>query len=213
MLMPSVARMMRWPACGGKCVLCGLDEEESVAHFLQRCPTLAPCRERFEREVEARLCLAGQPRTQLLALLHSGGRAQLRALLGEPDIEPLADDADQAETNQQACALWVDKLTKNFLQACWRLREALVGKLRVEHRVLIHEPGRGEVQAVMARLLGPASEHKTEVVAKGLWRAWLDKARRRSGRPSKRQRSAFFVVHRGREPGLFYKWSQHSVYT
>lgn len=35
---------------------------------------------------------------------------------------------------------------KNFLQACWRLREALVGKLRVEHRVLIHEPGRGEVQ-------------------------------------------------------------------
>ena len=107
----------------------------------------------------------------------------------------------------------MDKLAKNFLQAWWRLREALVGKLRVEHRVLIHEPGRGEVQAVMARLLGPASEHKTEVVAKGLWRAWLDKARRRSGRPSKRQRSAFFVVHRGREPGLFYKWSdcQRSV--
>ena len=152
-----------------------------------------------------------QPGAQLLALLHSLWRAQLHALLGEPDIEPLADDADQAETNQQACA--VDKLTKNFLQACWRLREALVGKLRVEHRILIHEPGRGEVQAVMARLLGPASEHKTEVVAKGLWRAWLDKARRRSGRPSKRQRSAFFVVHRGREPGLFYKWSdcQRSV--
>ena len=88
----------------------------------------------------------------------------------------------------------MDKLAKNFLQACWRLREALVGKLRVEHRVLIHEPGRCEVQAVMARLLGPASTRQN---------AWLDKARRRSGRPGKRQRSAFFVVHRG----LFYKWS------
>ena len=75
-------------------MLCGLDEEESVAHFLQRCPTLAPCRERFEREAEARLRLAGQPGAQLLALLHSGGRAQR---LGEPDIEPLADDADQAD--------------------------------------------------------------------------------------------------------------------
>ena len=29
--------------------------------------------------------------------------------------------------------LMMDKLAKNFLQACWRLREALVGKLRVEH--------------------------------------------------------------------------------
>ena len=37
---------------------------------------------------------------QLLALLHSGGRAQLHALLGEPGIqvEQLADDADQAMT-------------------------------------------------------------------------------------------------------------------
>ena len=29
------------------------------------------------------------------------------------------------------------------------LREALLGKLRVEHQVLIHEPGHGEVQAVL----------------------------------------------------------------
>ena len=133
-LMQSVAKMLPWPVAGGNCVLCGDGEVEDVTHFLQRCPRLQPCRDRLARESDCRLRNAGVPGAELLALLQAGGTSQLRALLGA-DVGYAPTDVELHK--QWAFARWtLDKLAKNFLLACWRLRGAYLGELQVERAVL-----------------------------------------------------------------------------
>ena len=85
-----------------------------------------------------------------------GGEAGTGAWLYNGTLTP---SVGSKQIEQWVCALGYGQAGQEDF-----LLEALVDKLNVEH----HEPERGEVQAVLARLLEPASEHKTEVVSKGL---------------------------------------------
>ena len=92
------------------------------------------------READCRLRNAGVPGAELLALLQAGGTSQLRALLGA-DVGYAPTDVELHK--QWAFARWtLDKLAKNFLLACWRLRGAYLGELQVERGVLKHTPSK-----------------------------------------------------------------------
>jgi hypothetical protein len=204
--MQSVAKMMQWPAAGGNCVLCCEGEVEDVAHFLQRCPRLQPCRDRLAREADCRLRNAGVPGVELLALLQAGGTSQLRALLGAP-VGVVPTDVELYK--QWAFARWtLDKLAKNFLLACWRLRGAYLGELHVERGVLKHTPSKLSVSDLLVKQQQQCTVGSTCIdSSKEFWTAWLPKVERFVTDGSSRRRAAFFVVSEGRQTGLFYKWS------
>ena len=66
------------------------------------------------------------------------GNAQLSALLSATEHEEPEDDQ---ERELLAFACWtLDKVAKSYLRACWKLRLAMLGELRVDHGVLKCEP-------------------------------------------------------------------------
>ena len=208
MTMKRVARIMNWPRMGSVCVLCDTGQIEDVAHLVQYCPTMAPCRERMIFELERRLAVAGETGRQILRQVRAGGEEQLRVLLGGEDSDAGGDEATQ---DARAYATWVtDKTAKSYLRACWRLRTALIGELRVENGVLQSDVSTENATSVLRaqneRARGREGGLREQVEH---WRPWV----RRSGGSTgsrrvarTRHRSAFYVVWRGRQEGLFYKW-------
>ena len=159
--MKTVAKMMRWPADGDVCVLCSSGEVEDVPHFLQRCAALDVCRKRLAMILGPHLGNAG---AILMPQFDAGGPDQLRLLLDAGRVAtPAAGDEVAAE--QLGQARWVvDKAAKNFLCACWKLRRAILGDVRVERGQLLHEP----VHVPVAGLLAAQRESVRRVRCRGL---------------------------------------------
>ena len=116
---------------------------------------------------------------------------------------------DDQERELLAFACWtLDKVAKSYLRACWKLRLAMLGELRVDHGVLKCEPS----YECVAELKQKQDERRSAsrvISPKDLethWRPWTRGPSRRANKSS-RKRGAFYVVWRGRQTGLFYKWS------
>ena len=179
-------------------------------------PGLAPCRTRLFHEAKRQLQSAGGPGRQILEQLRSGGAEQLRTMLSACERGAVIS----GEKELQALALWtMDKVAKAYLRACWRLRGALLGDLRVEHGVLKRDPSPLTPQDVLCeqrvvstgvREQAPAvAMHADPNVSQSLsqpWCDWVQRKGQRARRGGSRARKAFYVVWCGREEGMFYKW-------
>ena len=205
LLMKTIARILRWPLSGGCCVMCDTGEVEDTSHFLQRCPALNVCRRRLEFEIQC-LGTEGEVGAALLAQFAAGGNEQLRLLLGAGEA-PVTDD------QQGAKAMWVlDKACKNYISACWKLREALVGDLRVEHGRIFSESSKREVSELWRsqglRLARTSAENGTGFDRREMWEAWIRRPSKERTAVHRRGRSAFFTVWKGRRTGVFVGWDE-----
>ena len=208
MLMGTVSKLMAWPRAGGQCVLCGSGEIEDVPHFLQDCVTLTKCRQRLMRVLRNCLPFAGAPGLAMLSQFCFGGIQQLRLLLGS--FPAAAASADKVLLEQHGLARWLmDKAAKNFLCACWRVRQAILGDISVARGCLVHTPSTVPVAALLEAQeqkpthSPPCIDHR---------RFWLEWTPGRQAPPSprvrrcRRKRSAFYTVWRGRQTGVFCGW-------
>ena len=210
--METVAKLLHWPRAGATCVMCDSGETEDVTHMLLSCPYLEGCRSRLEAELLARLPAAGVPGDELLAQYAAGGSARVRLLLGAatPTVTP-----GMSDEQREYCglALWtVDKAAKKILAACWRMREAQLGELRVEHSKLVHEPSKmlpDEVSRLEAALSAGPLYGPPAVEYRAFWLDWIPGERAKQSRPPRtRRRAAFFAVWAGRQTGVCYGWSE-----
>ena len=134
-LLDSVARDMAWPSLRARCLLCRSGAEENVQHFLS-CPGLVSCQRAFDQVCRDKLSCLGVPGLFLLSGVLGRQRLQL-LLAGSPSWPECPADQDQ-DAYRDSCgqAAWsLDKAVKNFLVACWRLRESVVGVLLVKRGV------------------------------------------------------------------------------
>jgi hypothetical protein len=210
LLMQNVARVRGWPASKAVCVMCNGGVED-VTHFLLHCKVLAPCRERFVRSLAVSLKSAGLPGRIVLQRVQQGGDACLGVMLGGTTewsclagLDEASFRANCGKANWLACTS-----AKNFLVAAWRVREAVVGRVKIQGSALLMEPSPRTYAAEVAKQAGSGTEVQFWRWRRYWWQ-WVPKAAarwvgatRRSGR---RGRAAYYVVTRARENGLFYAW-------
>ena len=70
LLMVRVAKRLKWPPCGARCLMCR-SAFENVRHFMLECPALEVFRIWFRDELDRELALAGLPGQHVLGLLDS----------------------------------------------------------------------------------------------------------------------------------------------
>ena len=193
------------------CLLCRSGAVENVEHFLLDCAALRPCRERLQREVRDIVSMVGVAEGALLTCMSASRQDRLRCLLGGA---ALAENYHEDRKAREQCgqALWMhDKAVKNYLLACWRLRESVMGPIRVVGGRLVRSPPEEKSSRAVLSSQGQRPAVKPALdKSQEFWTPWipstpgLSHVWRRSG---KRGRANFYVVFRGRETGIFYKWS------
>ena len=78
------------------------------------------------------------------------------------------------DSNQLAMARWVlDKTVKNFLVACWRRREDLIGCVQVRDGILFISPGVKTTLDVAGGGVGDVSLEKMER-CRPYWETWAE---------------------------------------
>ena len=178
-----------------------------MPHFLQRCTALDVCRKRLAMVLGNRLPHLGNAGALLMSQFDAGGLDQLRLLLDTGRVvSPAACDEVAAEQFGQA--RWVvDKAAKNFLCACWKLRRAILGEVRVERGRLMHEPVHVPVAGLTQRESARSALTRADLEFRQFWSAWMpgkaagDRRRRRG-----RAHLPFFAVWKGRQTGVFCGW-------
>jgi hypothetical protein len=213
-LLTTVATLLGWPKQKATCWLCGA-AIETTQHFLQECSILLPCRIRFREQLSLAVSGAGPPAVAALIQFDAGGVEQINLMLDNVRLEPAVTSAasdDKLLREQIGYVRWcVDKVSKNYLAAIWRIREALLGKLRVVNKTLVVVPS-VESGTLLLR-------HQSDGVSSCLswmrsnkyrheWLAWAPKrkVRWKVAVRSVRKRYPFYVVWSGRVTGVFYKW-------
>ena len=131
---------------------------EDVTHFLLHCKVLAPCRERFVRSLAASLESAGLPGRFVLQRVQQGGDACLGVMLGGVTKWPCSSGLDEASFRANCGkASWLACVTaKNFLVAAWRVRVAVVGRVKIRGSALLMEPSPRTYAAEVAKQAGSA---------------------------------------------------------
>jgi hypothetical protein len=215
LLMGRVAKMLGWPNAGGFCMMCNLNKREDIEHFLVICPFLSVCRQKLLHELKRAMDCLGAPGLTLYKKYTRGGDATLEILLGQdhPELDEWAkaDREGDAVRSMSRCARarwWVDKLVKNYILTCWRLRESVVGKIRiVAGRLVVVQTGSDKrVRELVARQTSHEELQPMHTMHVPLSK-WLPLTAKKLPRPGMAKgRAVFYVVFRGRETGLFYKW-------
>ena len=114
------------------------DGAETVQHFVDDCKFLAPCRDRMMRELHSAVPLAGEAGAWRVHVLRLSRGALLNCILARPD-------AGEAVNEMEGFVDWlVDKVIKNCLDMMWRIRESVVGQLKVAAGQLVMVPSRSE---------------------------------------------------------------------
>ena len=100
--------------------------------------------------------------------------------------------------------------TKNFLVACWRLRESIVGTVNVVDGCLVVTPSPRSASDLLdsQELFKEVDTSQVWVGTRTFWTEWLphDEDEEVLSWPVRKGPSAFYAVKRGRTPGLYYKW-------
>ena len=207
-LLGSVARDMSWPLLRAQCLLCRSGEVENVQHFLS-CPGLRRCQQAFEQVCRRNLTQIGGPALSLLSGVLGSGR--LRLLLGGSPVWPSCPDDQDAEDYRVQCgqARWaLDKATKNFLVASWRLRESVLGVLSVRRQRFYREPSTLSTSALLRKQ--PSKTPLQLAPFRRFWQNWVPVDKKKWRKSGKKKRANFYVVFEGRQPGVYYKWSDCS---
>ena len=173
-------------------------------------PCFNSCRERLSVELRGLLPQAGTPGAHLLRGYERGGGDQLRILLGDLSLPPCpAHEHEDQHSDHAALARWTtDKAVKQFLNACWKLRTAMMGVVRVSH-------GHVEIERSTVR---PADVVREQSVtchtplpdnAKQYWARWIRRETHaeQTGRVRRKKRAAFYAVLKGRVTGVCYTWA------
>ena len=207
-LMNRVAAAVKGSAVLAQCRLCGSGEVEDAMHFVLRCPALASTREDFVTALSSVLPQAGHAGRVVL-------RVMVEAMRDDPEVAllliaglrpevPCPSTGLSCQAEESAKAMWLlDKVVKNFLVRCWRVRLAVVGRIRVVRQRLVWLPAMEPHQ--LRPFLAPRSG--VEVGGDGcrLWMEWGYKAPSAGRGPSHRRRN-FFVAHSKNESVLCYRW-------
>jgi hypothetical protein len=213
-LMDRIAKAAREEVVSPDCPLCHYGVVESVEHFLLDCPVLNPCRRQLAFRLEQVLPELGPPGAELLGRYADDRKGRLRVLLGDLDVrcEPQEDSDDDEVLCGQAgrARYFTDKSVKNFLVACWRVRECLVGVQTVVAGRLVSTPSSRSLVDLYESQLQFEELEGAQVWSgtKSFWTEWIPKAapEEQVVWPRRKGSSAFYAVKRGRETGIFYKW-------
>ena len=104
-------------------------------------------------------------------------------------------------------ARWIiDKAAKNYLRACWRLRSAVLGEVRVEHKRLVHKPSTLPIAELVARQAGCGPTDAPSMEHRQFWLEWAPGPRDVSDRRERhrsRTRKPFFAVWSDGKLGSF----------
>lgn len=136
---------------------------------------------------------------------------RLQLLLGAAQRWPVAPsgvDPDVFRSNCGLAAWTLDKAAKNFLVACWRLREARIGTVRVVSGHATHTPGTRAFAGELARQLKNCRE-SDPAAQRRFWKRWIPPPVSRWGLSflsARRCRANFYGVVGGRHDGVFYNW-------
>ena len=172
---------------------------------------MEPCREHLLRVLRTLLPMAGVPGLEFLARVEIGGDARLRVILG---AGLPSGPSDLAHREHFGCAHWlVDKASKNFLVACWRLRETLLGTLRVTGGRLVRCFSNKVYEVEVAKQRAATAQQQDVNIYKHFWEPWMPRKVSRwrdmtahSTRPERKFKAAFYVVKGGHVDGLHYAW-------
>ena len=136
--------------------------------------------------------------------VESDEAAALAMLAGAPVALHLPSDADRVLRELGAKARWAfSEATKNFLSAMWKARGALCGTFKPSPHGLLFSP---PIPPSRASGVAPAARALTVPADKTAWSRWLESDRPRAQGGSRSKPSNYYVVWRGRKPGVFYKW-------
>ena len=214
-LMDRIAKAASAEVISPLCPLCHCGMVEDVEHFLLDCSALDPCRRQLEFRLEQVLPELGPPGAELLERYSGDRKDRLRVLLGDLDVQCEAQvdpDDDSLLYDQAARARYfTDKSVKNFLVACWRVRECIVGSQTVAAGYLVTTPSSRSLVDLYTSQLQLEELEGTDLWTgtKSFWSEWIPMAEpeEKLTWPKRNGPSAFYAVKRGRTVGLFYKWS------
>jgi hypothetical protein len=215
MLMQRVAAGMGWPVRAGRCLLCKSGAIEDAQHFLVSCPALEVARSELRSIAVETLAQAGMPGAYLAARLCSsmsrGSTDAVVLLLGGKHSFPACPSGHEEDDWTEGCgkASWLcDKVSKNYILRCWRLRQARLGVVTIKAGCVVQTPPVRSVGQTCSNLprvretLSNAAEYRSQ------WLEWRPRASA-AGQllvPRRSPRKNFYVVWRGRAPGLYYRW-------
>lgn len=127
----------------------------------------------------------------------------------DPDAEPVV--IEFAHNQAGKARFYTDKCVKNFLVACWRLRESVLGKLNVVAACLVVTPSERSTDELLRsqELFKEVDVSQLWVGIRSFWTAWIPKpeTEEQLSWPVRKGPSAFYAVRRGWFPGLYYKWA------
>ena len=214
-LMDRIAKAASAEVISPLCPLCHCGMVEDVEHFLLDCSALDPCRRQLEFRLEQALPELGPPGCELLERYSGERKGRLRVLLGDLDVQYEAQDdpdADSMLRDQAARARYfTDKSVKNFLVACWCVRECVVGSQTVVAGHLVSTPSSRSLVDLYTSQMRLVELEGTDLWSgtKSFWSEWTPKVypEEKLTWPKRKGPSAFYAVKRGRTVGLFYKWS------
>ena len=214
-LMKAVSRTVRHGVVSAMCRLCHYNVVEDIEHFLIGCPVLEVCRRQLEYRLQQVLPSLGKAGLDLLDRFNDGRAGRLRVLLGDLHIEceeqedPVDDQFVKAQAGK---ARWfVDKSVKNFLVACWRLRESVVGSMTVVAGCLVVDRLSRSADSVLEaqELFQEMDMDRVWVGTRSFWSEWIPSPPKDELLvwPIRKGPSAFYAVRKGRDVGLFYSWA------
>ena len=102
-----------------------------------------------------------------------------------------------------------DKISKNYLVACWRIRQVAMGRPRMVNGQLRHtraRVGNLTVTELLEQQSEPLQPPHARCMRTPLTR-WLPKPKAQPKTGTHQARVAFYIVFFGRTTGLFYKWT------
>ena len=115
-------------------------------------------------------------------------------------------DADELRSHldQSAKALWLfDKVSKNFLVACWRARAATLGSVNLVDGQLVHKAATTAFPVFKPCIVPVGLD--PFAIADRPWKAWGPAVQAGTKWCSTKMNN-FFVVWQGRHTGVFYRW-------
>ena len=207
--MSRVASAARAPEAMALCRLCAGSAREDARHFLLECAALTSARNDLCRACDSILPQAGFAGRTLARVMReavSSDPGVALLLIAGMNLCPPRPPGTESGWHVEECAkaAWLlDKIAKNYLVRCWRMREAILGRVRVVHRQIVWDPQVLSVDAL--KPFTPRSSFGPEWRA--CWLEWAPRVRTKA-RNSARARSNFFVVWQGSPvvAKVFYRW-------
>ena len=202
--MQRVARVMHLPPVFGACLMCRTGTIEDPGHFLLSCPALTSARASFHDSLASSLALAGHAGQILLASFRSASPAKALQMIAGCPVTLTCPPGTESGAHAEQCgkALFaLDRVSKEYLTRCWRLRAAQVGSFSVAGgRLSVLSPPSPTREA---------SPRVGQPIVSLEGRDWVPFIPKPPALPSAQRkggRKGWHVVWRGRNPGLFYRW-------